>query len=69
MTITDQVDAMKDTLTTLKEVLPQAEGEHFTNWVRRGMNEGMLTHDEAETLTRIFVYGGAETLTQVLAGA
>ena len=57
MSIDEQIESMKATLTTLKEVLPRVTGEDFLTWMKRGLDAGLLTVDEHEVLNRIFVYG------------
>ena len=67
MSIDEQIESMKATLTTLKEVLPRVTGEDFLTWMKRGLDAGLLTVDEHEVLNRIFVYGGRSHLEWVVA--
>ena len=64
MTVREQLVQMNDCLNTLKEIQPRhivrEEKEDFLSWINRGLTSGLLTKEEHEVLTRIFVYGKEE---------
>ena len=56
MTIDEQLDSVLPCLLALRDVMPRGEKEDFIAWIGRGLGDGLITKEENDMMTRIFVY-------------
>ena len=56
MDILEQLDAIIPCIKTLKDLMPREKDEDFVSWVQRGLAAGLVTGEERDAITRVYVY-------------
>lgn len=56
MDILEQLDSVIPCVKALRDIMPRDEKEDFVSWVQRGLAAGLVTAEERDKITRVYVY-------------
>ena len=56
MDILEQLDSVIPCVKALRDIMPRDETEDFVSWVQRGLAAGLVTAEERDKITRVYVY-------------